>query len=146
MDVWFLVTAISFVVCLIATLVSLVTNVRFKVTLSWSCLALLCVTLFLSQKYTIRDLLSDRLVEDSFVISSIEEVDETSLLNALKNMEYLDIYRTKPTVKNKVRIVARDGELQLILAKDSVHDDVYWVYYPKYRFSRINDIGKIRLD
>ena len=131
---------------MIATLVSLVTNVRFKVTLSWSCLALLCVTLFLSQKYTIRDLLSDRLVEDSFVISSIEEVDETSLLNALKNMEYLDIYRTKPTVKNKVRIVARDGELQLILAKDSVHDDVYWVYYPKYRFSRINDIGKIRLD
>ncbi|WP_286298606.1 hypothetical protein [Vibrio apostichopi] len=146
MDVWFLVTAISFVVCLIATLVSLVTNVRFKVTLSWSCLALLTVTLFLSQKYTIRDLLSDRLVEDSFVISSIEEVDEASLLSALKNKEYLDIYRTKPTVKNKVRIIARDGELQLILAKDSVHDDVYWVYYPKYRFSRINDIGKIRLD
>ena len=97
MDVWFLVTAISFVVCLIATLVSLVTNVRFKVTLSWSCLALLSVTLFLSQKYTIRDLLSDRLVEDSFVISSIEEVDETSLLSALKSKEYLDIYRTKPT-------------------------------------------------
>ncbi|MFS1945907.1 hypothetical protein BCU64_001085 [Vibrio lentus] len=146
MDVWFLVTAISFVVCLIVTLVSLVTNVGFKVTLSWSCLALLSVTLFLSQKYTIRDLLSDRLVEESFVISSNEEVNKLSLLRALKNKQYVDINRTKPTVKNKVRIVARDGEVELILAKDSVHEDIYWVYYPKYRFSRINDIGKIKLD
>lgn len=93
-------------------------------------------TVFVSGVHNIRGLASDKLIDHSFVIESEMEIDESELLSALKNEEYINVYRTKTLVKNKVRIVVNHGEIDLFLAKDSVHKNVCWVYYPKYRYSK----------
>ncbi|WP_246856959.1 hypothetical protein [Vibrio crassostreae] len=47
--------------------------------------------------------------------------------------------------KSKVRIVINSGEVELLTAQDSKNEELFWVYYPKYRFSRLNPIGKVRI-
>lgn len=146
MDIWFVVTAVSFIVSLFATFSVSLAHARLKVILFWFALTFSSWILFSIQEYMIRNLVSDSLTEQSFVIGLEKDIDESRLLNALKNKEYINIYRTQPMVKHKVRIVVNLGEVELLLAKDSVNQNVYWVYYPKYLFSSMNDIGKIQLD
>ncbi len=57
----------------------------------------------------------------------------------------MTINRTKPLRKSKVRIVVNNGEMELLIAEDSKNDNIFWIYYPKYDYSRINSIGKLRL-
>ncbi|WP_260320444.1 hypothetical protein [Vibrio crassostreae] len=47
--------------------------------------------------------------------------------------------------KSKVRIVINSGEVELLIAQDSKNEELFWVYYPKYRSSRLNPIGKVRI-
>ncbi|NOI28027.1 hypothetical protein [Vibrio coralliilyticus] len=98
-----------------------------------------------SLNYHIRTKLASELSDYSFVIESNEDFDESKLLDALKNKNYVTINRTKPLTKNKVRIVVNNGEVELLIAEDSKNDNTFWVYYPKYRYSRANAIGKIRI-
>ncbi|EKM6953950.1 hypothetical protein PVB89_004586 [Vibrio parahaemolyticus] len=146
MDIWFVVTAVSIVVSLFTTFFVLLADYKLKVSIIWVSLTFSSILLFLLQEFIIRGLVSDKLTDHSFVIESDMEIDESELLSALKNEEYINVYRTKPLMKSKVRIVVNYGEIELFLAKDSVHKNVYWVYYPKYRYSSINEIGKIQLN
>ena len=53
--------------------------------------------------------------------------------------------RTAPLSKSKVRIVTNTGEVELLIAQDPKNKELFWIYYPKYRFSRLNPIGKVRI-
>lgn len=81
----------------------------------------------------------------SFVIEAHEEFEASKLLDSLKNKKYVKMNRTAPLSKSKVRIVTNTGEVELLIAQDPKNKELFWIYYPKYRFSRLNPIGKVRI-
>lgn len=96
-------------------------------------------------KRQIRTVLAEEISDYSFVIESDVDFDESKLLDAIKNKKYVTINRTKPLTKSIVRFVVHNGEIELLIAEDSKNDNIFWVYYPKYSYSRVNDIGKVRI-
>ncbi|EOX1767263.1 hypothetical protein ACPDME_003480 [Vibrio cholerae] len=145
LDIWFSVTAIVFVVCLFSALFVGFLGKNTKILVIFTGMAIISVMLFFSQKYQIRTLLSKELSAYSFVIESHEEFNESKLLDALKNRKYVTTHKARPLSKSKVRIVVNYGEIELLLAEDSKNSSLFWVYYPKYRYSRLNPIGKVHI-
>ncbi|NRF63702.1 MULTISPECIES: hypothetical protein [Vibrio] len=145
LDIWLSVTQIIFILCLLL--------------LFWfGCMSKgkECISVFVGMvlivivsdtllRQQIRTVLTEKISDYSFVIESDVDFDESKLLDAIKNKKYVTLYRTKPLTKNKVRIVVNNGEVELLIAEDSKNDNTFWVYYPKYRYSRVNAIGKVRI-
>jgi hypothetical protein len=63
---------------------------------------------------------------------------------ALKKLQWLPDHHSNPTKRIEVEILSADHRLDLILARDSGDPQEYWVFYPKYRITSSNEIGKIR--
>ena len=95
--------------------------------------------------YLIKNEVSNLIGEDSFVAGNHEDFDNEMFLNALKNKQYVNTYKTQPLERHSIRIVAHLGELELQVAQDSKYPYLYWVYYPKYRYSSYNQLGKLRI-
>ncbi len=144
-DIWFRINQIIFVVGLLSVLVLGCLGKGKTTIVVFVGTVLSGIILDFSLNYLIRASLASELSDYSFVIESDEDFDESKLLNALKNKKYVTINRTKPLRKSKVRIVVNDGEIELLIAEDSKNENTFWVYYPKYDYSRINSIGKLRI-
>ncbi|WP_274016200.1 hypothetical protein AB2S62_19760 [Vibrio sp. NTOU-M3] len=103
---------------------------------------------FLSQfllSYLIKNEVSNLISEGSFVVGTYEGFDNEMLLNALKNKQYVSTHKTRPLERSNIRIIVHLGELELQVAQDSKYPYLYWVYYPKYRYSSGNELGKVRI-
>ncbi|QXX08841.1 hypothetical protein [Vibrio neptunius] len=144
-DIWFSINKIIFVLGLFSVFVLGCLGKGKATIVVFLGTVLSGITLDFSLKYHIRTTLASELSDYSFVIESDENFDESKLLYALKNKKYMTINRTKPLRKSKVRIVVNNGEMELLIAEDSKNDNIFWIYYPKYDYSRINSIGKLRL-
>ncbi len=145
LDIWFSVTAVVFVFSLLIALGVGCWGKSKKILIVFTGMVFLSGMLFFSQTYQIRTILAEELSNDSFVIESYVDFDESKLLDAIKNKKYVTTNRTRPLSKSRVRIVVHNGEIELFVAEDSKNKNVFWVYYPKYRYSRLNEIGKIRI-
>ena len=145
LDIWFTVTSLVFIVSLLSALFVGVWRKNIKALILLSGVAAISIVLFLSQKYQIRKILAEELSVSSFVVEAHEEFEESKLLDSLRSSNYVTMNRTKPLSKSKVRIVINSGEVELLIAQDSKNEDLFWIYYPKYRFSRLNPVGKVRI-
>jgi len=65
------------------------------------------------------------------------------IISALSKLDSLPAHHSHDMEHFQVRIKDRDRELVLELGQDSKRSDEYWVYYPKYKSTKYNEIGKI---
>ncbi|MBY5945490.1 hypothetical protein [Photobacterium rosenbergii] len=89
----------------------------------------------------IRSLLAD----DIEGITSDMAFNRNLLEKRLKNIAFTAGTNSHPLERFNVVIKMNDGDIPLQLARDSAEKSIYWVYYPKYRFFTINEVGKVRL-
>ena len=97
-------------------------------------------------KHKITNELSELISEDSFVVETYEDFDNELFLKALKGKQFVYTHRTRPLEKSSIHIVNHQGKVELKVAQDSNYPYLYWVYYPKYRYSSINELGKVRVN
>jgi hypothetical protein len=67
-----------------------------------------------------------------------------NVVSVLKTLHSIFPHHSNPTKRITIRIYENSLKLTLILARDSGNLREYWVFYPKYRVTRYNEIGRIR--
>ncbi|MDX1302778.1 hypothetical protein [Photobacterium sp.] len=147
-DAWALAVFWIIALCVFIALVTIPFNHWKKRGIVVVALFCIVVTSFLSLfllEYLIKNEVSELINENSFVIESYEGFDNTMLLKALKNKQYVSTHKTRSLEKRSIRVVVRSGEFELQVAQDSKNPYLYWIYYPKYRYSRENELGKVRI-
>ncbi|MHC4478239.1 MAG: hypothetical protein ACYTEL_21585 [Planctomycetota bacterium] len=65
------------------------------------------------------------------------------LISALAKLGPLMAHHSHPTVRIEVLVVDNNRRLILNLGRDSDRPQEYWVFYPGYRVTRLNEIGRI---
>lgn len=68
----------------------------------------------------------------------------TQVLTVLKSMDWLPAHHSNPTRRISVEISNAAPGLVLSLARDSSDSREYWVFWPKYRVTAVNEIGRIK--
>ncbi|HCG6765693.1 hypothetical protein [Vibrio parahaemolyticus] len=111
---------------------------------AFSFLSLLVLEHLLKNKIT--NEVSELISEDSYVVETYEDFDNELFLKALKSKQFVYTHRTRPLEKSSIHIVNHQGEVKLQVAQDSKYPHLYWVYYPKYRYSSVNELGKVRVN
>ena len=59
-------------------------------------------------------------------------------------MSFIPAHHSYPIKKFKFKIKDKDGELELLIGQDSQNKNEYWIFYPKYRHTGANELGRIR--
>ena len=59
------------------------------------------------------------------------------------NFSSMRYHHSHPTKRIKVILLSDKGDMVLVLARDSSNPHEYWVFYPAYRSTQMNDIGKV---
>jgi hypothetical protein len=66
-----------------------------------------------------------------------------AIIAALKTTGSRMAHHSSPTRMIRVDIQSDRGDLSLQLGRDSSYAQEYWVFYPKYRITSNNEIGKV---
>ncbi len=66
-----------------------------------------------------------------------------AIIAALKTTGSRMDHHSSPTKMIRVDIQSDRGDLSLQLGRDSSYAQEYWVFYPKYRITSNNEIGKV---
>src|SRR5713226_2116217 len=66
-----------------------------------------------------------------------------SIVTALRQVSPELAHHSHPTKRIRVEIQTEKGDLTLELGRDSDFPREYWVFYPKYRVTSTNEIGRI---
>jgi len=93
----------------------------------------------------VRSELHEKLGGEIISVVSQRGVDKAKVLHNLKDMSSPKYNNTHPLERFMFKVKTAEEEIYLELARDSNDNEVYWVYYPKYYYSGINDVGKIKL-
>jgi hypothetical protein len=65
------------------------------------------------------------------------------VISALKTVSPKLAHHSHPTKRIRVELNSEKGHMTLELARDSDYPQEYWVFYPKYRVTANNEIGRI---
>lgn len=76
-------------------------------------------------------------------VNSQPSHDADRVVNALKEVASQPAHHSHPTKRIRVEIESEKGNLILELGRDSSYGHEYWVFYPKYRATSENEIGRI---
>jgi hypothetical protein len=68
---------------------------------------------------------------------------DNELVSALKNMCDSSTHHSHPTNYYRLTIKTTRGETSLDLRRDSEIANEYWVYFPKYYSTRLNEVGRV---
>jgi hypothetical protein len=83
--------------------------------------------------------------DDVLVIVDSKTVqDARQVVNELSKVAPMLAHHSHPTVRIHITIKRRNETLALQLGRDSDISQEYWVFYPEYYFTSINEIGRIR--
>jgi hypothetical protein len=69
--------------------------------------------------------------------------DDTKLLAALKRTHFVIGHHSHPEKMIRLKIEAAGSVMNLTLGRDSQDPNQYWVFFPDYRTSLMNEIGRI---
>ncbi|MBC7005843.1 hypothetical protein BIZ37_25100 [Photobacterium sp. BZF1] len=89
--------------------------------------------------------LRSRLAEGIDSISSDAAFNRNLMAERLTNIKFVIGSNSHPKERFDVEVHTKGEVIPLQLAKDSAEQSTYWVYYPKYRFFTMNEVGKVRL-
>ncbi len=78
-------------------------------------------------------------------ISSDEAFNRNLMAERLTDIKSVIGSNSHPKERFDVVVHTKGEAVPLQLAMDSEEQSTYWVYYPKYRFFTMNEVGKVRL-
>ena len=82
---------------------------------------------------------------DTQVYINGQQIKETGqIIIELKKVTMLVVGGSHTTKRIPIEIVSHDETLTLVLGRDSRYPQQYWVFYPRYRYTSKNDIGRIK--
>jgi len=67
-----------------------------------------------------------------------------AIIATLKTTAPRMAHHSSPTKMIHVDIQTNNGALSLVLGRDSGYAQEYWVFYPKYRITSNNEVGRVR--
>jgi len=71
-------------------------------------------------------------------------VDSKQLITDIRQLNMSPSYHhSHPTHSIRVVLQTKDGDLKLNLARDSGDQQEYWVFYPQFKITSMNEVGKI---
>ncbi len=70
--------------------------------------------------------------------------DGAKIIKGLAKAAPMPAHRSRDTKKFRIEIIDDEQGLVVDLARDSEHRREYWVFYPGYRYTSVNEIGRIR--
>ena len=76
-------------------------------------------------------------------VNSRRPTDADAIIAALKTSAPVMGHHSSPTKPINVDIQTPNGALSLVLRRDSSYAQEYWVFYPKYRITSNNEIGRV---
>lgn len=82
---------------------------------------------------------SHSVVVDGRVVS-----EDNGLLEALKSTDRVMAHHSHPTRMIHVRVEGNGTQMRLNLGRDSSDPKEYWGFFPEYRVTSMNEIGRIR--
>ena len=79
-------------------------------------------------------------------VDGVKEDDGAKILSILQSMDNspFQAHHSHPTKRIKFAIKSHGESLELELGKDSERPNEYWVFYPKYKHTRANEISRVR--
>jgi hypothetical protein len=91
----------------------------------------------------INNFLSSIPTDASITIDGKAVQDAGSVISALKQIAPLAAHHSHPESIVCITITAKGQTLRLNLGRDSERSNEYWVFYPQYRNTSNNEIGRI---
>jgi hypothetical protein len=84
--------------------------------------------------------------DDSYrvIIDGQKTVDPGPYITELRKITNLAAHHSHPNRRINIEIIKSDKKLLLILGQDSQYKNEFWVFYPKYRHTSLNEIGRVR--
>jgi hypothetical protein len=70
--------------------------------------------------------------------------EDTKLLAALKSTGRVIAHHSHPTNMIHVTVEGNGRDMRINLGRDSSDPQEYWVFFPDYRVTSMNEIGRIR--
>lgn len=92
-----------------------------------------------------RSELREKLSQTVIKTTSDKSIDREAVLASLKLISYVSGTNSHPLERFNFKIQTSTEVINLQLARDSIDSNKYWVFYPKYPATSINEIGKILL-
>jgi len=84
------------------------------------------------------------LPDNAIVIINGKGADDPSdVISKLATLATAQAHHSHPTERIRIQVLGSDYSLTLELARDSGKPSEYWVFYPGYRHTRLNEVGRI---
>lgn len=92
----------------------------------------------------VRNLLGKLSLKTKVMIDGKMSNKPQSIIEKLKKVTPLLAHRSHDI--NRINIVIEDGDkkININMGRDSENPDEYWIYYPKYKYSTKQEVGRIR--
>jgi len=72
--------------------------------------------------------------------------DPNNVISGLKTLTRIAAHHSQPMQRIRIVVADTNYSLSLELGRDSSRPSEYWVFYPGYRSTRLNEIGRITTD
>ncbi|WP_099609567.1 hypothetical protein [Vibrio coralliilyticus] len=147
LDVLFTIGGIGVLISIIAFIAMMIFVKRPNPKIILMMIANFLVTLSITFTFPsiARSELRAKLSQDIISSTSNGHVNRDEIIAALKKISYILGTNSHSLQRFGFTIQTTDEVIYLELARDSHDSKTYWVYYPRYRAGRLNDIGKVRL-
>jgi len=84
------------------------------------------------------------LSDNANVIINGKTVDNPSdVISRLQTLATIQAHHSHPTNRIRIQVLSSDYSLTLELGRDSDIPSEYWIFYPGYRHTQLNEIGRI---
>lgn len=147
LDFLFTIGGIGVLISVIAFIAMMIFVKRLNLKVILGMIAIFVVTLSVTFTFPsiARSELRGKLTQEIISSSSEQHISRDEIVAALKKISYVQGTNSHPLERFGFKIQTSEEIINLELARDSNDSKTYWVYYPKYRAGRVNDIGKFRL-
>ena len=92
----------------------------------------------------IRPIVNERVLSVS--VNGVQMAFPANLLQALREMRDPIGHHSHPTDRFRVRITTTNSSLTLDLGRDSHNPNEFWVFYPGFHSTELNDVGRVFTD
>jgi hypothetical protein len=125
-------------------------DVFIKIVWAPVCAIILGFTMFMfcdlmksSARIEIKRFLGNIHANPSVTINGNPIENSKMIIDALKKVAPLSAHRSHTIKKISVEIFNQTENLSIVLERDSAYPQEYWLFFPKYRYTSKNEIGRM---
>jgi hypothetical protein len=71
-------------------------------------------------------------------------LDAAPYIQELRKIKIIAAHHSHTNLKIHMDIINSDKKITLILGQDSQNKNEFWIFYPKYRNTKLNEIGRLK--